>query len=88
MQFVAPLRPGHYNPTIRFQEVSAMEPTSVRIGQLTPVGRLLDDIRAAFAAKQVHDGVSLMEQALELNVGWEALTQAVGEGIAGPTATP
>ena len=65
-----------------------MEPTSPVIGQMTQVGRLLDDIRAAFAARQVHDGVSLMEQALELNVGWEALTQAVGEGIAGPPSLP
>lgn len=64
-----------------------MEPSS-RIGQVTQVGRLLEDIREAFAAKQVHDGVSLMEQALELNVGWEALTQAVGEGIAGPAPLP
>jgi len=65
-----------------------MEPTSPVIGQVSQVGHLLDDIRAAFAAKQVHDGVSLMEQALELNVGWEALTQAVGEGIAGPPSLP
>ena len=63
-----------------------MEPTSPQVGQVPQVGRLLNDIREAFAAKQVHDGVSLMEQALALNVGWEALTQAVGEGIAGPAA--
>jgi len=63
-----------------------MEPTSPQAGQATQVGRLLDDIRVAFATQHVHDGVSLMEQALELNVGWEAFTQAVGEGIAGPTA--
>jgi hypothetical protein len=61
-----------------------MEPASPPVGQVTQVGRLLDDIREAFAARQVHDGVSLMEQALALNVGWEALTQAVGEGIGGP----
>jgi hypothetical protein len=65
-----------------------MEPTSPTIGQVTQVGRLLNDIREAFATKHVHDGVSLMEQALELNVGWEALTQAVGEGIAVPTPLP
>jgi hypothetical protein len=65
-----------------------MEPASPHIGQVTEVGRLLDDIRQAFAAKQVHDGVSLMEQVLKLNVGWEALTQAVGEGIIGPPPPP
>jgi hypothetical protein len=61
-----------------------MEPTSPQAGQVPQVSRLLHDIREAFAAKQVHDGVNLMEQALELNVGWEALTQAVGDGIKGP----
>jgi hypothetical protein len=65
-----------------------MEPASPHIGQVTQVGRLLDGIRDAFATKQIHDGVSLMEQALALNVGWEALTQAVGEGIAGPAPLP
>ena len=61
-----------------------MEPAAQYTGQMSPVGRLLDDIRQAFATNQVQNGVTLMEQALALNVGWEALTQAVGEGIAGP----
>jgi len=64
-----------------------MEPSSPNIGQVTQVGRLLESIREAFASNQVHNGVSLMEQALELNVGWEALTQAVGKAfLAGAVA--
>ncbi|MFN0070192.1 MAG: hypothetical protein ACKVVP_01720 [Chloroflexota bacterium] len=65
-----------------------MEPTSPQIGQGTQVGQLLDHIREAFATHQVHNGVTLMEQALALNVGWEALTQAVGEGVSGPMPLP
>ena len=63
-----------------------MEPASLQLGQVTRVSRLLEDIREAFALNQVQNGLSLMEQALELNVSWEALTQAVGEGIAGTAA--
>jgi hypothetical protein len=62
-----------------------MTPAAIQIGQVTPVGRILDDIREAFALQQVQDGILLMEKALALDVGWEALTKAVGEGIAGPT---
>ena len=65
-----------------------MESASPQVAQAPEVVRLLSDIRQAFATKQVEDGVSLMEQVLELNVGWEALTQAVGEGISGPQPPP
>jgi hypothetical protein len=65
-----------------------MKSASPQIAQVPEVARLLSDIRQAFASKQVHDGVSLMERVLELNVSWEALTQAVGEGISGPQPPP
>lgn len=65
-----------------------MEPTAAQVGQVTQVTSLLNDIREAFARNQVQSGVTLMEQALAMDVGWEALTQAVGEGISGPTPMP
>jgi hypothetical protein len=48
---------------------------------IRPVSQVLDAIRLAFAQKQMESGLTLMERALALNVQWEALTQAVGEGI-------
>jgi len=46
------------------------------------VGQLLDEIRRAFAHKHTDSGIHLIERALLLKVEWEALTDAVGQGIA------
>ena len=65
-----------------------MTPPTTQIGQPSAqVGLILDDIRQAFALQNMQDGITLMEKALALDVGWEALTMAVGEGIAGPSPT-
>jgi hypothetical protein len=54
-----------------------------------PIGDVLKDMRLAFAQNQMESGITLMERALALNVQWEALTHAVGEGIdAGRASAP
>lgn len=58
-----------------------MESQASQSDSIRPVGQVLADIRLAFAQKQMRSGISHMERALALNVQWEALTQAVGEGI-------
>ena len=59
-----------------------MEPQTTQIvSSAVDVSQMLAGIRQAFAEQQIESGTSLMERALALNVSWEALTHAVGEGI-------
>lgn len=58
-----------------------MESQTSQSVPIKPVGQVLDDMRLAFAQQRMESGITLMERALALNVQWEALTQAVGEGI-------
>jgi len=45
-------------------------------------GRVLEEIRRAFASGKSADGEALLAQALEAGLPWDAVTRAVAEGVA------
>jgi hypothetical protein len=51
-------------------------------------GRLLEEIREAFAGGKSADGEALLAQALEAGLPWDVVTRAVAEGVAVRFSTP
>ena len=51
-------------------------------------GRVLDEIRAAFASGKSADGEALLARALEAGLPWDVVTRAVADGVAVRFSTP
>ena len=51
-------------------------------------GRVLDEIRAAFASGKSADGEALLALALEAGLPWDVVTRAVADGVAVRFSTP
>ena len=51
-------------------------------------GRMLEEIRGAFASGKSAEGEALLAQALEAGLPWDVVTRAVAEGVAIRFSTP